>query len=417
MKCRTGAGWRAAAVMALALSAAEGFAASALAPVPADAELAKAKERRAEVFKEPIAKAKSADERDALAEQYLEAGVNERQDRAYSFALLTAARETAATAGDLDLALTAIAALAARFDLDRLALKADAAVAVAGVLKDPALRAAFIERAQPLLDEAIRVEKFTAAARLAEAALAATQQSHDEQLLAGLIERVALIKELDSAYAAAKTPLAQLAANPSDPEANLQVGRFGCFVKGDWQAGLPLLAKSSDAELAKLAALESQKDPALAVKLALGDGWWAMAQAATGIAKHRIAERAYRWYDDVSPELSGMKRVRLDARRRALEPLLLSFGALDGHQEPDKRSGPAIVKARWGGGANWADVTKRVREAVGRVETVFANPGFLKADPTPGWRKHLQITYDNAGELKSIELDEDRQWSVDEYSR
>jgi hypothetical protein len=41
----------------------------------------------------------------------------------------------------------------------------------------------------------------------------------------------------------------------------------------------------------------------------------------------------------------------------------------------------------------------------------------LQSDPTPGWRKHLQITFDRAGEVKTLDLDEGRQWSRDEYSK
>ncbi|MBI3877243.1 MAG: hypothetical protein HY300_15015, partial [Verrucomicrobia bacterium] len=44
-----------------------------------------------------------------------------------------------------------------------------------------------------------------------------------------------------------------LAITPDDPGANLAVGQFLCFVKGDWESGLPLLAKSDDNVLKTLA--------------------------------------------------------------------------------------------------------------------------------------------------------------------
>ena len=52
----------------------------------------------------------------------------------------------------------------------------------------------------------------------------------------------------------------KLKTNPDDPQANLALGRYRCFAKGDWEAGLPLLAKSGDAALASLAkkALEAR---------------------------------------------------------------------------------------------------------------------------------------------------------------
>lgn len=48
----------------------------------------------------------------------------------------------------------------------------------------------------------------------------------------------------------------QLEKSPDDAEASLQVGRHLCLVKGDWDAGLPLLAKGKDKSLADLAQSE-----------------------------------------------------------------------------------------------------------------------------------------------------------------
>jgi hypothetical protein len=78
--------------------------------------------------------------------------------------------------------------------------------------------------------------------------------------------------------------------------------------------------------------------------------------------------------------------------------------------------GPKITKARWGGGNNWADVSVQVRRAVGEGKTVVAKPGFLGADPTPGWRKHLEIKFEKDGQPKNISIDEDRQWTPQEYA-
>ena len=77
--------------------------------------------------------------------------------------------------------------------------------------------------------------------------------------------------------------------------------------------------------------------------------------------------------------------------------------------------GPKIIKARWGGGNKWADVSVPVQRAVGEGKTVFAKREFLGADPTPGWRKHLEITFEKDGQQKSVSIDEDRQWTPQDY--
>jgi hypothetical protein len=78
--------------------------------------------------------------------------------------------------------------------------------------------------------------------------------------------------------------------------------------------------------------------------------------------------------------------------------------------------GPKIIKARWGGGNYWADVSVQVRQAVNEGKTVVAKPGFLGADPTPGWRKHLEITFESDGQQQRVSIDEDRQWTPQEYA-
>ena len=56
-------------------------------------------------------------------------------------------------------------------------------------------------------------------------------------------------KEVTAALNSLKTvsvSIDTLKANPDDPEANLAVEKYTCFTKGDWDKGLPMLAKCSD---------------------------------------------------------------------------------------------------------------------------------------------------------------------------
>jgi hypothetical protein len=83
-----------------------------------------------------------------------------------------------------------------------------------------------------------------------------------------------------------------------------------------------------------------------------------------------------------------------------------------------KRSiGPKIMKARWGGGKNWADATVQVARAVSQGNAVRAKSDFVGADPTPGWRKHLEITYEKDGQQQRVSIDENQQWSRQDYAK
>ena len=53
-----------------------------------------------------------------------------------------------------------------------------------------------------------------------------------------------------------RVALATLKTNPTDPEANLVVGKYHCFVKDEWEKGLPMLLKGNDAALKELATAE-----------------------------------------------------------------------------------------------------------------------------------------------------------------
>ena len=66
-----------------------------------------------------------------------------------------------------------------------------------------------------------------------------------------------------------------------------------------------------------------------------------------------------------------------------------------------------MISARFGGGNNWADVTKKVQQLFAEGKAFYVNPGTLGVDPTPGWRKHLQIEYVQDGQNHSTNTDED----------
>ena len=72
--------------------------------------------------------------------------------------------------------------------------------------------------------------------------------------------------------------------------ANLKLGRYRCFVTGEWEVGIPYLAKGSDGQLVKLAELEA-KHPQGADSLALANQWyeWGEKAAETDIASGQLA--------------------------------------------------------------------------------------------------------------------------------
>ena len=142
---------------------------------------------------------------------------------------------------------------------------AKAALARARTPADKAEREKKAAEAQAELD-AIK----SAQSALAECAKGLQQARHEHEAIQAAQER--------------------LKTDPDDPDACLAVGRWYCFQQGDWDEGLKLLAKGSDAALKSLAAEELASKPSKAEdKVARGDAWWDLAEKADGQGQGRHA--------------------------------------------------------------------------------------------------------------------------------
>ncbi len=127
----------------------------------------------------------------------------------------------------------------------------------------------------------------------------------------------------------------RLKTDPDDPEACLAVGRWLCFDRGDWDEGLKLLAKGSDAALKALAAADLAPPPATAdARVGRGDAWWDASEKSEGRARSALRRRAGFWYEDAVAELSGLAKTKVEGRlaQAAVEPA--TEGARTGKPPP-----------------------------------------------------------------------------------
>ena len=99
------------------------------------------------------------------------------------------------------------------------------------------------------------------------------------------------IERLKKRYDAVGKAMKRLAADPADADANLAVGRWHCFIKGNWETGLPLLAKGKDPDLSAVAKqdLAAPKDPK--AQMNLGDAWWTLAEKEVAPTKTAVQSR------------------------------------------------------------------------------------------------------------------------------
>lgn len=179
-----------------------------------------------------------------------------------------------------------------------------------------------------LADEAQAVDLYDAAAKAADQAARIAAGTKNGDVADRAKQKGAEIKTRTAEFGKARSFLKVLEEKPDDAAANLAVGKYLCFVKGDWTKGLPLLGKGSDDALKKLASKEELAaaggtEIAPEVRLELADEWWP-----------RSRDRALHWYKRAWPNLNPLQKEK--ARERFKEVLF---------RKPDRPA--AEIPAGW----------------------------------------------------------------------
>jgi len=92
------------------------------------------------------------------------------------------------------------------------------------------------------------------------------------------------------------------------------VGYHLCTVKGDWAAGLPMLAKGNDPTTKGPAEKDLAAPADATAQAAAGDGWWDLAEKTTDSAKTAIRARAAFWYEKAVDKLTGLSKTKVRTR-------------------------------------------------------------------------------------------------------
>lgn len=292
-------------------------------PVPKDDQREQSETNVKEIFKQDFAKALRLADKAALAEKLLEHARCTVDDPSGKYALLQEASHLAVAAGDIDVAEKILNELIAHFDVDAVDTKSKTYKQLSTTVKSGAPQGQLAEAFLKLAAECATASRFDTAMESTKTAV----------LLAGKAKNLKLretAKAKTDEYLLKKqsTDMAEqfregLSKNPNDTVANEGLGKYLCFVKDDWPAGLPHLAKSENQLLRSAAELE-QTEPDNSTKMnELGDAWWELAKKFTGSDKTGANRRAQFWYLQAMPELKGLDKVRTKTRLDELEKLKL----------------------------------------------------------------------------------------------
>ncbi|HWC91124.1 MAG TPA: hypothetical protein VG433_15750, partial [Pirellulales bacterium] len=287
--------------------------------VPAESERQKAAEAVKEVFGDEIAHAKKAEDKQALAEKLLKKAQETRDEPASAYAMLEQARTLAVDAADAPLLARIATELGSRFDVEPLELLADDLEKANQKSHPSAAFKTIAETALEQVDDALAADQFPVAKRFSDVALSAARKAKDPVVLKSAIDRNKGMATIKQQWEAAEEAKKTLAKTPDDPDANLAVGRYLCFVKGDWPAGFAKLAKGSDATLKDLGE-KSAADPQDAAGQAdLGEAWAKAADAAKGKSKAELQASARYWLAKALPAATGLSKAKIEQRLKQLD--------------------------------------------------------------------------------------------------
>jgi cyclophilin family peptidyl-prolyl cis-trans isomerase len=284
-------------------------------PVPDRAALSSA----LSAFKKEFRAELKADEPDAqreLANALLKRAAVEA-DAARRYVYIEQAGVAAEGARDIALALRAADALDAAFAIDRPASVLKSVGRIAKGSKDVGLLA---EAASACVDVA-GAAMTGSDASTAGAAMSAAKSLAKKAKMDGIGARAGALAKLVPSFKRMTTGVKDIETALADPEtqaaAHTTMGRFECFGRGDWDAGLPHLAQSGDAALRQLAEAELALADAPEGRLDVANGWWDAAQSERdALAKARMLAHAAGLYEtllrDDPPESADEIRGRLE---------------------------------------------------------------------------------------------------------
>jgi hypothetical protein len=217
-------------------------------PEPDGAELATAMK---EIREQHRAQFNSADlrTRQLLAGTLLNNASNRRSDPLKQYAMLKLSSETASQSGKLDTLIAAIDRIDDRFETDFWALLTPLVEAGISANVDFEMMSSGLMQ---LFDRARADEKFDISEDIASRAARVARNQGDsvqEEMLSRFARDMKALKVLREQFEA----IEETETPSENPKANLTVGRYLCYGKGDWENGLGFLSQGNDKTLAAVA--------------------------------------------------------------------------------------------------------------------------------------------------------------------
>lgn len=266
-----------------------------------------------ELFKDEYARRGPADQA-ALAEKLLRKGVETADDPTSKFVFLKEAVDVAAAAGDVDGAFRAAGELVRAFAVDGPALKLALITRMAASTRDAETARALAKACVGAANEAARSEAYEAAASMLTKAETLARVAQDPTLTARLPELKRDVGSLKDEHARVK-PMLEKGSGDADA-----IGRYLCFVKGDWEAGMPHLAAGAKGPLKTVVDKDFLKPAEADKQVEVAQAWADFAQRERSAwRKARIRTRVRHWLELALAGATGVLKLQIEKRLAELE--------------------------------------------------------------------------------------------------
>lgn len=266
------------------------------------------------IFREEYAAATNSEKRQALSRQLVGHAAN-TTNATERFALLMEAMRLAADAGDAELALKTSDTFARQYAVDGDALKLDGLAKLA-LKASPQSCEQLAKTAFAMARSAAETGNSSLTQKALTLATSLSAKSRNRVLTTEIGRFRQSLKADEKASRELAALEDKLAAAPDSPDVRLEVGSYLCFKVGEWDRGLPLLAKGSDTTLSRLAIAELSSGKAPSDSAALADAWWDWASDTKSPHKAAGLRHAADIYESVIDHTQGLERVRLEKRIR-----------------------------------------------------------------------------------------------------
>ena len=256
----------------------------------------------------------------SLAKRLLTTGIGTQRDMLERYVLLSEAMRLASKVGESVVAFGAIEGLAATHEIDLAAEYGDVLKGLDRSVKTPEAARSYAGKCIEAVEKLSREGEKETVVRLLRSAKAASRRSRDPNLVIRVKETAEWYKEYSSQKE--KLPKLELALSvtPDDPKLNMELGIFRCFLEGNWDEGLPLLAKAKDKyfQASALADLAAEDPESL---MAAAEGWMKLSRRSKRTPTYQRnawKARALEQYRRAWPKLSGLGK---DRSRSAIKEL------------------------------------------------------------------------------------------------